>query len=237
MEKTADVHATTSAPRSAVRRRRKKQRPAQILQAAIHEFAVRGFSGCRVADIAAAADLSKGTVYLYFADKAALFKAVLRETVEPVFDFDSAEKDVAANRRSWVVLLRRLLEHWAETLCKPDIAPLLRVLACDMQATPEVAAHCHERITLRAERLIAQVIACGIRAHQFRALDENLVARALMAPFYLFALWPVDYEPSRLRDDGLALAIKTSIELQIQGLSLPSQEPRLAERAIATVRP
>ena len=53
----------------------------RILDAAEELFAERGFSATRLEDVAARAGLSKAAIYLYFDDKTALLKAVVKETV------------------------------------------------------------------------------------------------------------------------------------------------------------
>src|SRR2546430_11962234 len=64
-------------------RRRKDDRPAEILSAALDCFAERGFAATRLDDIAARAGVSKGTLYLYFPGKEELFKALVREELLP----------------------------------------------------------------------------------------------------------------------------------------------------------
>src|ERR671921_828748 len=71
---------------SSSRRRRKEARPPEIVRAALEEFAEKGFAAAKLDDVARRARISKGTIYLYFADKEALFDAVVRETLGPVLD-------------------------------------------------------------------------------------------------------------------------------------------------------
>jgi TetR/AcrR family fatty acid metabolism transcriptional regulator len=52
-------------------------RRAQILDAAIHVFSEKGFHRATIKDIAAAAGLADGTIYLYFANKEALLLGIL----------------------------------------------------------------------------------------------------------------------------------------------------------------
>jgi AcrR family transcriptional regulator len=59
--------------------RRKEARPEEITAAALELFVERGYAATRLEDVAARAGISKGTLYLYFADKEDLFKAVVRE--------------------------------------------------------------------------------------------------------------------------------------------------------------
>ena len=62
-------------------RRRKDARPQEILDAALSVFAEKGFAAARMDDIAVRARVSKGTIYLYFASKEAVFKALVQEMV------------------------------------------------------------------------------------------------------------------------------------------------------------
>src|SRR3954452_9398043 len=66
--------------------RRKEERPGEIVAAALGCFAERGFSGTRLDDVAARAGVTKGTLYLYFANKEELFKAVVRESFLPLLE-------------------------------------------------------------------------------------------------------------------------------------------------------
>ena len=71
--------------------RRKDARPEEISAAALDLFVERGYAGTRLDDVAARAGVSKGTVYLYFASKEDLFKAVVREgLVSPLTEFRSS---------------------------------------------------------------------------------------------------------------------------------------------------
>ena len=58
-------------------RRRKAERPAEILDAALAVFAEKGFAAARLEEIARLAGVSKGALYLYFATKEDLFRAVV----------------------------------------------------------------------------------------------------------------------------------------------------------------
>src|SRR2546425_1622273 len=66
--------------------RRKQARPGEIVAAALELFAERGFAATKLADVARRAGVTKGTLYLYFDSKEALFKAMVRETIVPVID-------------------------------------------------------------------------------------------------------------------------------------------------------
>src|SRR5881409_2230198 len=65
-------------------RRRKNARPEEIISAALEVFADRGFAATKLEDVARRAGVTKGTIYLYFENKEALFKALIRQTIVPV---------------------------------------------------------------------------------------------------------------------------------------------------------
>ncbi len=69
--------------RTRARRAAPEVRQADILEAALAEFAHHGFSGARMEDVARRARVSKGTVYLYYPTKQALFEALVRRDVAP----------------------------------------------------------------------------------------------------------------------------------------------------------
>src|SRR3990172_1552302 len=53
-------------------KRRPEERPREILTAALQVFTERGYNATRLSDVAAAAGVTKGTIYYYFKNKDAL---------------------------------------------------------------------------------------------------------------------------------------------------------------------
>src|SRR5271168_192349 len=87
----------------------------QILAGASKVFMDLGFDGASMGEIARAAGVSKGTLYVYFADKSRLFEAIVEEeTLEQgkvAFNFDPA-REVATT-------LREFGQAYIELLCRP----------------------------------------------------------------------------------------------------------------------
>src|SRR5438477_11619386 len=63
---------------------RRGERRDDILAAALDEFSARGFAAARLDDVAARAGVAKGTIYLHFSDKDALFQELLRTVMGPL---------------------------------------------------------------------------------------------------------------------------------------------------------
>ncbi|WP_187491306.1 TetR/AcrR family transcriptional regulator, partial [Pantoea agglomerans] len=59
-----------------------QQRREQVLAAATRVFKAKGFHGARTEDICAAADMSAGAVFRYFADKREMIDAIIVAEVE-----------------------------------------------------------------------------------------------------------------------------------------------------------
>ena len=78
---------------AAPRRRRKDARPAEVLAAALELFVDKGFAATRLTDVAARAGVAKGTLYLYFGSKEALFRAVVEQGIVPLFAAAENEMD------------------------------------------------------------------------------------------------------------------------------------------------
>src|SRR2546425_1008794 len=101
-----DVAGTGSeAPRG---RRGREARPAELLQAALDVFVERGYAATRLEEVARRAGVTKGTMYVYYANKETLFKELVRTTALPVVE--SAEELVRTHRgpaRELVALILR----------------------------------------------------------------------------------------------------------------------------------
>src|SRR4051794_39267669 len=106
------------------RARRKEARPGEIVAAALASFADRGYAATKLEDVATAAGISKGTIYLYFPTKEDLFRAVVRQAVLP--NVESAEADFASHSGSSADLLRALAQRF------------LRLLDSDLTAVPKL---------------------------------------------------------------------------------------------------
>src|SRR5438309_3187678 len=75
--------AGRAAGRRGTRAARRDERRAAILAAALEEFSARGFAATRLDDVARHAGVAKGTIYLHFRDKEALFQELIRSELSP----------------------------------------------------------------------------------------------------------------------------------------------------------
>jgi AcrR family transcriptional regulator len=72
--------------RTDTRRRRKAERPQEIIEAAFTEFSRNGYATTTLDQIAERAGVTKGTIYVYFENKEHLFISMVREFTKTTMD-------------------------------------------------------------------------------------------------------------------------------------------------------
>ena len=170
-----------------IRRRRKEARPAEITAAALEVFAEKGFAATRLEDIAARAGASKGTVYLYFENKEALFKAAVEVVMAPAIE--AAEALAGDTQRPAVDLLREFVFGWWEMIGSTPVGSVPKLLVAESGNFPELARWFHESFISRAHRAMTRIIELGIARGEFRAQPATPAARIVFSPLFSFLIW------------------------------------------------
>jgi len=178
--------------------RRKAERPGEIIDAALELFVAKGFMATRLDEVAKLAGVSKGTVYLYFDNKEALFKAVVETLVVP--EIERTEQQIQNFDGSASVLISQLVTQWWQTVGESRLCGLPKLIISEAGNFPELASFYVEHVIGRVRRLIAQLIQRGIEAGEFRTCDPEYAARLLLAPMvfaaiYQHSLLPYDPQP------------------------------------------
>ena len=168
-------------------RRLPEERPEQILNAALVEFGERGLAGARLEDIAKRAGLSKGTIYLHFPNKEALFREMVRHTV--VSKLEESERIFETMNASVTETLMAFMRRYWAFIRSSEFAPLFRLIHAEIHNFPDLARFYAEEVVMRGHRLIAGIISRGIESGEFRAVDPFVAARMLTAPFVMHGLW------------------------------------------------
>jgi AcrR family transcriptional regulator len=132
------------------RQRRKEARPAELTAAALELFVEKGFVGTRLDDVAARAGVSKGTLYLYFDSKEALFKAVIREGILPILDEGAGMVDNFTG--SSADLLRGLILEWWKRIGSTSLGGVPKLMISESGNFPELANYYHDTVITRGPR-------------------------------------------------------------------------------------
>jgi AcrR family transcriptional regulator len=190
------------------------ERLPQLLEAAMEEFAERGYAGASMAAAAARAGVAKALIYHYFPGKPALFKAVVRSFIQPVFA--EAERLVAAHPGPRAELLRRLIElGYARVASEHRQRVLFKLLLAEADRFPELGAFYHAEVLSRGLALVAAVLRAGMEAGEFRGDPANAegLAAVVMAPVAMSSVWRIMLGPEKappldaMREAHLALVL------------------------------
>jgi AcrR family transcriptional regulator len=167
-------------PRSPRWRRRKDARPEEIVAAALDVFVERGFAATKLEDVARQAGVTKGTIYLYFENKEALFKAVVRETIVPVIAKGEAlAQTFTGSARD---LFEKLVRDYWRLVGETALAGVPRLMIAEAGNFPELARFYYQEVVTRGHRLMAGVLERGIKAGEFRAVNLAVATKLAMAP-------------------------------------------------------
>jgi len=199
--------------------RRKDARPPEILEAALAVFAEKGFAATRLDDVAAKAGITKGTIYLYFDSKQALFEALARQSIGVQIDQVTAQ--LAQFPGSSSDLLRFVLGTMGNFAISSDRVVLPRLVLAEAANFPQLAEFWRREVVERGIALMSGIIQRGIARGEFRKIDLQHAARLCVAPLLVIVLWRTtfarfDAEPYDYR--GL---IDAHVATLLKGLEAP----------------
>jgi AcrR family transcriptional regulator len=144
----------------------------QILDGARKVFLDLGFDGASMGEIARAAGVSKGTLYVYFADKYRLFEAIVEEETvvqgKAAFSFDTA-RDVASN-------LAGFGEAYIAMVCRPGGGSAIRTVMAIAERMPEVGRRYYDRVLEATINCLADYLEGRVQAKELAIEDCQLAA-------------------------------------------------------------
>ena len=197
--------------------RRREARPQEILDAALAVFTEKGFSGARTEDIAQCVGVTKGTLYLYFENKEAIFKSLAQESLTAhVFDLATEAHKFEGPSAEILRIIIRGLGLFARS---SDRAMLPRLMLAEIGNFPELAHFHKTEVIDRGLGVFEAIIRRGIERGEFRETDTKHAARLMMVPITFTAIWrnslgrldnePYDYEEM----------LETHLRLMLRGLA------------------
>jgi AcrR family transcriptional regulator len=148
----------------------------QILDGARAVFMDLGFDGASMGVIARAAGVSKGTLYVYFADKNRLFEAIVeQESLEQgkaAFNFDP-ERDA-------ITTLREFGQAYIQLLCRPGGGSAIRTVMAIAERMPDVGRRFYQRVLEHTINRLAEYLEARVKAGDLAIDDSTLAATQFM---------------------------------------------------------
>jgi AcrR family transcriptional regulator len=182
IRKRTQPKATQSTPRPP-RKARQAERRQAILDAALEEFATSGFAATRLDDVARRAGVAKGTIYLYFQDKEALFQELVRTMLSPVVGTIAAADMADVPARTIAETIADLFVHQIFGTRRKDV---IRLIITEGWRFPKLADFYYheviERVTGALRPLLSRAVARGeLKSDALARFPQLLVAPALVA--------------------------------------------------------
>jgi AcrR family transcriptional regulator len=209
----------------APRKRRKEDRPSELLEAALHLFVEKGFAATRLEDVAARAGVSKGTLYLYYENKDALFKAVIQEGIVPVI----AENEAIAAKHSGCSfeLLELLLENWWTKIGLTAFAGIPKLMVAEARNFPELAGFYYENVISRGRALVGSALRRGMASGEFRTMDVETAVDVVIAPILMLLIWRFSMSCCQNTESDPQLYLRIHMDLLRQGLRKLEKETQV----------
>jgi AcrR family transcriptional regulator len=149
----------------------------QIIEGARAVFLAQGFDAASMNDIARAAGVSKGTLYVYFKHKEELFEAIVTQECEAqaegIFNLDPNDHDVET-------VLTRLGNAYVNFLCRPEKASAIRTVIAIADRMPDLGRKFYETGPARGIARLAGYIAAQVDAGVLAVEDCEIAAAQLM---------------------------------------------------------
>ncbi len=153
---------------------------APILDIAIELFADRGYAGVGIRDIAAAADVTPGSIFRLFTTKDRLFQEALKAVTYRSLAPDEFRKLLQANEEDFSLLVQRAIRRWYSSLSPQAARLLMYASLSDNQRWREMASSRTSEIA----GILAQSIRREARKSKVRNVDALAASRTLILALF-----------------------------------------------------
>lgn len=178
---------TPPPPRRRAPRLDPQERRRAILDAALAVFAEKGFAGARMDDVAVRAGVAKGTLYLYFEDKKALFEGLVRDAADPILG--ALEGQVAQFPGSTRDLLVLVFGHIVAEAVESPRRHLVKLMIGEGERFPELADFYYREVVKRGLDLLRAINARALERGEITSDAGLRYPQLLIAPVLVAATW------------------------------------------------
>ena len=197
------------------RRRRKAERPHEILEAAFLEFSRNGYAMTTLDAIAERAGVTKGTIYVYFENKEHLFISMVRELMKATLDtvHDMFERHEGSTADLLKAQFSFIYENIVEDRRRREV---VRMLIAEAPRFPALADRYHDEIHRPCMEMLQQAIQRGIDRGEIKRSAITECALVIVAPMVLIDVWMMMFEDRQPID--LKAYFNAHLDLVLKGL-------------------
>lgn len=191
--------------------RAQQRRRADLIEAGLEIFDKDGYEAARIADITKAAEVAKGTFYLYFDNKEALLRAAVEQIVLP--KVNSMSSIAAEQQGSATEILRRLLTVLSDNWNRPNMKVLLRILIAEGQKHDDLRRFYWETIVNPGIQTVQNVLAYGVQQQEFRDGIQKISPQTIIGSLFMGTIWQMmfanisDIDQQKLIDDQMDMLL------------------------------
>lgn len=198
-------------------RRRKAERPDEIIAAALEVFVAKGFAAARLEDIAARAGVSKGAIYLYFATKEDIFRAVVEQSLAP--DLQTVKNVAADGQTPFPELLKIFAATVSHLLERRPVGGIIKIVIGESRNFPELARAWHDSLVAPALAAMTGAIAAAQARGELLPGDPRSYAISLVSPLLMGVIWRETFVPIGAAPLDIAALAQQHVELWLRGVS------------------
>jgi AcrR family transcriptional regulator len=193
---------TTLDPREAAKPRSKRggngaraqksaARREAILAAALDEFSLQGFAAARLDDVARRAGVAKGTIYLHFRDKEALFQELIRSVLSPFVGTleDALKRDVPVR-----VIIGEVVELFVTQVYRTRRKDVIRLILSEGSRFPNLAEFYYREVLSRIMAAVRDLMRRAVARGEIKGDAAIRFPQLVGAPAVVAILWSSLFE-------------------------------------------
>lgn len=186
---TARAPANRAAsPRPSKRTIGATERRAAIVAAGLEEFTAKGFAATRLDDVARRAGVAKGTIYLHFKDKDALFQELVRTALGPLI-VRISNPPIGVGGGSARAAMEALAETFAREVIGTRRADIVRMIIAEGTRFPQLAEFYYREVIAHGIAGMRKLIEYGIARGEIRNPKLAEFPQLLVAPMIVSVIW------------------------------------------------
>jgi len=172
--------------RSQNRAERAADRRQAIFDAALDEFIERGYASTRLDDVARRAGVAKGTIYLHFKDKQALFQELVRAALLPLIGRLAAPPTPGESVRA---LVESFAGNFVKEIVETRRSAIVRLILAEGPRFPDIADFYYREVVSRGLAGMRALIELGIARGEIRQKGLKDFPQIVVAPAMVAVIW------------------------------------------------
>jgi AcrR family transcriptional regulator len=150
------------------------------------EFIARGFAATRLDDVAQRAGVAKGTIYLHFKDKEALFQELIRSALVPLISRLAVPPPAGGSVRA---ALERFAQIFVQEVVTTRRGDIVRLIVAEGPRFPSVADFYYREVVSRGMASMKALIELGIASGEIRNEALARFPQIVFAPAIVAIIW------------------------------------------------